>query len=451
MGSRPLFRVFGIPVTIDLWFLVGLVLFYSLNGGGRLGFYTAIAVGVFVLIHELGHALTAKAFGAEPEIHLNFMIGWATYANTKQLSRAKQNIISLMGPVTEFVVAMITLWCVRRWIHHDVQADIQQAVIWGGMVLAGLNLLPLWPLDGGHIVDSLLEKWFGHAARRAFMIFTLIASAGVLAYALASPSNQAGTSSLDHWVAERLFDGLTLPLPQASLKILIAVPALFVTSAYFIAIFTALGSFGFLQAGRRGLNPRGTMPVARPPVDEQTLSAVRSAERQGWSFGVPGEYPQGWVASPWLQAHLALTSGAPAEDVSQQLLGLGAPNQNWLVDRYDRPEIGRLLDFVPPMVANTPMVVAARVFSGSPEQLISAALAAYHGSPTAEGFYVIAEGLAVRNQPDEAMSWLTRAVDEHPDPRRVALSRPLSALHGRSDFQQLLGVAERAAAPPQRR
>ena len=76
---------------------------------------------------------------------------------------------------------------------------------------------------------------------------------------------------------------------------------------------------------------------------------------------------------------------------------------------------------------------------------------AYHGDASAEAFYLIAEGLAHRNELDEAMSWLTRAVEEHPDPRRVSLSRPLSALHGRSDFQQLLGVAERAATPEVRR
>ena len=63
---------------------------------------------------------------------------------------------------------------------------------------------------------------------------------------------------------------------------------------------------------------------------------------------------------------------------------------------------------------------------------------------SAEPFYLAAEGFAVRGDLDEAMNWLTGAVERHPDPTRVSMSRQLRPLHGRSDFQQLLGVAERA-------
>ena len=449
MGPRPLFRVFGIPVSIDPWFLFGLFLFYSLSGGGTTGLYTAMALAVFVLIHELGHAVVARRFGADVAITLNFMIGWTGYSRQKPLDRWKTNIISLSGPLTQLVVAAAALWAVKQWVTGPVENYLGSAVIWAGLVLAVLNLLPIWPLDGGHIVDSLVESRLGLAGRRIFFAWSLGISVVMLAFSLTESTAEI---HLNNWAADQLNLAANSNIISGVGHVIIATPAIAMTSAAFIALFCGLSSWGAYHSATAALRGGGNIAVdPRTIANEQTLNQVRSAERQGWSFGTPGEFPKGFVASPWLQAHLVLTGGGSVDDASQQLLGLGAPRQNWVIDRLDRPEIGRLLDYVPPMVANTAPVVAARVYQGSTEQLISAALNAYHGDASAEGFYLIAEGLAQRQDLDESMSWLTRAVQEHPNPRRVALFRPLNALHCRSDFQQLLGVAERAVAPQQRR
>jgi Zn-dependent protease len=448
MGPRPLFRLFGIPVSVDPWFLFGLILFYSLSGGGTTGVYTAVALAVFVLIHEMGHAVVARRFGADVAITLNFMIGWTSYSRQKPLARWKTNVVSLSGPLTQLVVATAALWAVDQWT-SNVQIYLIRAIVWAGVVLAVLNLLPIWPLDGGHIVDSLIESRFGLAARRLFFMWSLAVSGVMLVFYL----TQSGPAvDLNNWANHQLNAAINTNALEAVARIIIATPAIAMTSAAFIALFCGLSSFAALQQVNGAVRSGEGLAVSpRTIANEDLLNKVRAAERQGWSFGVPGDFPPGWVPSPWLQAHLALTAGAPPEDVSQQLLGLMAPKQNWVVDRYDRPEIGRLLDYLPPMVVNSRPVVDARLYHGPTQVLISSALAAYHGDPAAEGFYLIAEGLAVRGEQDEAMSWLVRAVQEHPNPHRVALSRPLSALHGRSDFQQLLGVAERAVAPQPRR
>jgi stage IV sporulation protein FB len=77
-------RVAGVPVTVDPFFLIGLVLVWSWAGGGRAGLYAAVFVGVFTLLHELGHALTARRFGADSAITLNLLVGWASYASARQ-------------------------------------------------------------------------------------------------------------------------------------------------------------------------------------------------------------------------------------------------------------------------------------------------------------------------------------------------------------------------------
>ena len=84
------------------------------------------------------------------------------------------------------------------------------------------------------------------------------------------------------------------------------------------------------------------------------------------------------------------------------------------------------------------------MFHGSTADLTTVAMDIHRRDDSAEPFYLVAEGFAVRKELDEAMNWLTSAVERRPDPRRISTSRPLRPLHGRSDFQQLLGVAERA-------
>ena len=80
----------------------------------------------------------------------------------------------------------------------------------------------------------------------------------------------------------------------------------------------------------------------------------------------------------------------------------------------------------------------------APEDLVAHATQRFIDEQSAEPLYLGAEGLAARGLLDEAMQWLTRAVAVSADPLRISTSPALRSLHGRSDFQQLLGVAERA-------
>jgi Zn-dependent protease len=451
-SRRPLFHAFGIPVTVDPFFFFGLFIFYSVSGGGRAGVYTAVALAVFVLIHELGHATVARRMGADVEITLNFMVGWASYSHSRELSRWQRNLISVMGPVTELVVAVVALWALRQWLlvpgmtdaEWALYVDLYEAITFAGIMLAVLNLLPMWPLDGGHIAESWISTWFGPRGRRAFLVWTIVVSAALAVFSLV---RTAPATQLAEWAARLRTEGLVDPFFTSILKNVLSVAALAVSSDGFVFVwlFCALGAYQALRAlnlveGRISGVPA---PSRRALARDEVVAEVRTAERRGWMYHERHEFPKGWGPSPWLSADLARREGATEAELPALLSALGDPRRAWQVDRLDRPEIGALLPYVPPAVAHTPAVVEARVFHGPPDALVDAALATYHGDPGAEGFYLVAEGLAQRGLLDDAMSWLTAAVERHPDPRRVATSRPLSVLHGRSDFQQLLGVAER--------
>ena len=113
LGGVARFRLFGIPVAIDQGFVLGLLLFFLWTGGGRAGLFAALGVGLFTLIHELGHALTARRFGMQPSIALNFMVGWASYTR-EHAKRGQEASISLMGPLTRLAVALPRRWLVRH-------------------------------------------------------------------------------------------------------------------------------------------------------------------------------------------------------------------------------------------------------------------------------------------------------------------------------------------------
>ncbi|MFN8053474.1 MAG: M50 family metallopeptidase [Acidimicrobiales bacterium] len=454
MGPRPLFSAFGIPVSIDPFFLFGAFLVFSWTGGGQRGLFTVIALVVFVVVHEFGHALTAQAFGARTTITISFLGGFASYVPTRTMTTRHRLAISLMGPLTQFVVALPVLWFVLdRYTSAMASADFSnarlylnmvQAVAWGGIFIAFLNLLPFWPFDGGHIAEGLLRRAFGARATRVFLIASI--AAGVLMgamYLFARTSPDApifGALSGDVTPDFTVLNTVWIELRS--------LPGLVFGETLFIPLIVVMASFGQLQQLDRSMArvKVENAPTGRQMAHEEAVRATRHAERESWITGRLGQFPSGWSPSPWVQAHALLLANRPT-DAAAALRNLGDDHRrNWLLDRPDRPELDHLLPYVPADVADSLAVLEVRVHHGSPEDLVAHATQRFIDEQSAEPLYLGAEGLAARGLLDEAMQWLHRAVSVGPDPQRMATSRELRPLHSRSEFQQLLGAAERAAA-----
>src|SRR4051794_6964348 len=106
--ARPHFHLFGIPVTLDAWMLIGAILLFSAAGGGRAGAFAAVAITVFTLIHELGHSLVARRLGAtDVSIRLAFLGGWTFHSGN--LKRWQRNTVSLSGPLVQLVIGLAVL------------------------------------------------------------------------------------------------------------------------------------------------------------------------------------------------------------------------------------------------------------------------------------------------------------------------------------------------------
>ena len=103
-----MFRLLGFDVHVRPGFVMFMLLIVVLVGGEH-GLWLAGALAAFTLLHELGHALAARRAGANAEISLNFLAGYASYVPTRPISRARQAWISFAGPVIQIAVSVAIL------------------------------------------------------------------------------------------------------------------------------------------------------------------------------------------------------------------------------------------------------------------------------------------------------------------------------------------------------
>ena len=162
-------------------FMVLIVVLY----GDVFGLWLAGSLAAFTLLHELGHAVAARRTGAEAEISLNFLAGYASYVPTRHLSRAEQIGISFAGPGIQIAVSVGVLLALgasplERPSYASDAALL--AIWWAGPVIGMFNLVPILPLDGGNIVTNALDRivpdraermmvWFSLAVTGAFTVF----------------------------------------------------------------------------------------------------------------------------------------------------------------------------------------------------------------------------------------------------------------------------------------
>jgi stage IV sporulation protein FB len=154
-----------IPVFIHPFFWVLAFLIGWLNTSTLSGviLWTGIII-VSVLVHELGHALTAVAFGQQARIELMAM-GGMTYRKGKQpLGAWKEFLIVLNGPLAGFCLAGIAWICMeslRTTYPESLWTYVAEATFYVNVFWTILNLLPVHPLDGGKLLSIVLGGIFG--------------------------------------------------------------------------------------------------------------------------------------------------------------------------------------------------------------------------------------------------------------------------------------------------
>jgi stage IV sporulation protein FB len=176
-------------IAIDLSFVILIVLFvasfYDRTIGLRYALLWAPVLFLSILLHELSHAAAIALFGyGSSQIVLAGMGGLTL--NARQARPWHDVVISAAGPVSSFALAGVTSAVMRNssLASHDAMLVaflplLRNANLWWG----AFNLIPVTPLDGGHVVRNFFRMFLRD--RTAFAIAVWIAIvAGVVIVAV---------------------------------------------------------------------------------------------------------------------------------------------------------------------------------------------------------------------------------------------------------------------------
>jgi len=174
MRGIPLFRFRNIPVTLHWsWLLVaGIEVWWRSGSYGHWAWNLAeyVVLFVIVLMHEFGHALACQSVGGTVEGILLWPLGGVARVQPPQQPGAQLWSIAA-GPLVNVALLPVTIGLVFAGGSMGLGDDAQHfvtAIAFINALLLGFNLLPVFPLDGGQILRSLL--WYPLGRERSLAI-----------------------------------------------------------------------------------------------------------------------------------------------------------------------------------------------------------------------------------------------------------------------------------------
>jgi Zn-dependent protease len=204
-GSVRLFRFAGIDVFLHWsWFLVA-----AFEISNRKGSYSSVTwnvveyLGLFliVMLHEFGHALACRQVGGRADQIVLWPLGGVAYVDPPPRPGATLWSIAA-GPLVNVGLAPL-LWGLSLlarsagWVQpRSNAAHLLATVAFINVGLLVFNILPIYPLDGGQILRSLL--WFPLGRARSLMtavVIGFLGAAGLVFIALRAQSAWLGILS----------------------------------------------------------------------------------------------------------------------------------------------------------------------------------------------------------------------------------------------------------------
>ncbi len=198
------FRVLGFPVRVHPFFWIVVALLGMNMPDARALVLWVAAVFLGVLVHELGHAVVMRWNGFYPSITLYGLGGLASYgpgANAERsLTPWRQIGISLAGPGAGFLLAavvcaglvlsgtgLVVSWGLPLGLNVSPAAQIGgplftlfiDLILFVTVAYGILNLMPIYPLDGGQVARELFLMAMPRDGIRHSLILSMIAAGGI--------------------------------------------------------------------------------------------------------------------------------------------------------------------------------------------------------------------------------------------------------------------------------
>jgi Zn-dependent protease len=196
-GSIRLFRFAGVDVFLHWsWFLLAA---YEIQL--RKGLYSSViwnvleylALFLIVLLHEFGHALACRQVGGKADRIVLWPLGGVAYVDPPPRPGATLWSIAA-GPLVNvalFPLLLLIFLLGRSSGWAEAMPDVYRlvrAVLYIDVGLLVFNIIPVYPLDGGQILRSLL--WFVLGRARSLMVATIVGLIGVAGFIVLAFSRQ---------------------------------------------------------------------------------------------------------------------------------------------------------------------------------------------------------------------------------------------------------------------
>lgn len=184
----PLFNLFGFKVGIDVtWFILAVLITWSLAEGAFPHYFpgfsdaaywwmgVAGALGLFlsIVFHEFCHSIVARQFDLPMKGITLFVFGGVAEMNKEPENAKSEFFMAIVGPVSSLILAgmFFLVYTAGKNINWPEPVNGVLAYLgWLNIILAGFNMIPAFPLDGGRVLRSILWaikgnlRWATHIA-----------------------------------------------------------------------------------------------------------------------------------------------------------------------------------------------------------------------------------------------------------------------------------------------
>lgn len=193
------FSLAGVPVRVHplFWLVTIMLVAMRENVKSAEVLIWVAAVFISILVHELGHAFLIRFYGWRPRVTLYMMGGLASYEPTWHRTWP-QVAISFAGPAAGFLLAAATLAGVRLaghevrinteslfWpvVYEPFQStnlnDLVDDLLFVNIFWGFINLLPIYPLDGGKISREVLNHFNPATGIRQSLLISIFTACGL--------------------------------------------------------------------------------------------------------------------------------------------------------------------------------------------------------------------------------------------------------------------------------
>ena len=159
-------------IRIDLKIFIFFIIFYLTNQ-----LRTYLIIMFFSIIHEIGHIIVGLILKMKPEKIEIMPFGMsASFGTDFKNNKIKEIVVALAGPLTSLALAIL---CTT------------QEAVYSNILIMIFNLIPIYPLDGGRIVEAILYMAFGEEKTEnlvskisyiTIILLTLVSSIAVYYY-----------------------------------------------------------------------------------------------------------------------------------------------------------------------------------------------------------------------------------------------------------------------------